>query len=281
MKIIRDIRTMQRRAGELKREGLSIGFVPTMGALHEGHLSLIRGSKKENDITCVSIFVNPIQFGPAEDFSNYPRPARADIALCKKEGVDFLFMPSPGGLYGSDFRSFVEVAGLSDVLCGASRKGHFRGVATVVAKLFNIAQPDRAYFGQKDCQQAVIITRMARELNFPVKIRVMPIVRSPEGLALSSRNAYLSAEQKVAALVISRALSEAETMVRQGKTDVRAILRAMRRMLAGSGGVAVEYLEAVDFATLVPVRKIRGRAAILIAARVGKTRLIDNIIVSK
>lgn len=276
MIIVSDPRKMQQRCLSLKRAGRSIGLVPTMGALHEGHLSLIRACRKENDIVCVSIFVNPIQFGPSEDFSRYPRPLSTDTRLCRQEKVDLLFTPSVEGLYGKEFRTYVEVKELGDKLCGASRKGHFRGVATVVAKLFNIFQPDRAYFGRKDFQQTVVLSRMVRDLDFPVKMRVMPTVREAGGLARSSRNVYLSADERKEALVLSRALSLARESVRRGERDPRVVTRRMKELIRTSKSVKIEYLEIVDADTLEPVRRIEGKTAAVIAARVGTTRLIDN-----
>ncbi len=196
MRVIRHIRQMQQLSERLKRQGKAVGLVPTMGALHEGHLSLIRKARQENDCAVVSIFVNPLQFGPREDYKRYPRPLKQDLALCRREKVDFVFHPEPSEMYPDGFKTHIEVLDLGDVLCGASRPGHFKGVATVVAKLFNAVLPERAYFGQKDCQQAVILRRMARDLNFAVEIKVLPIVRERGGLALSSRNTYLSAQEK-------------------------------------------------------------------------------------
>ena len=280
MRLISSVKRMQETCLSFKRKGRSIGFVPTMGALHEGHLSLMRRARKENDILAVSIFVNPIQFGPSEDLARYPRPRRKDARLCGQSGVDLLFCPDPRGMYGDDFRSFVEVKGLSDVLCGATRAGHFRGVATVVAKLFNIVQPDRAYFGQKDCQQSVIIRRMARELDFPVEIRIAPTVRERSGLALSSRNAYLSPDGKKAAVALSNALKIAKNLVQSGVRDSRRILRECRGCLDGEKTLCTEYFSIVDRSTLEPLAKVvPGRSLICCACRIGATRLIDNILV--
>lgn len=278
MRVFSDVSQVQKHCLSLKRRGVTIGFVPTMGALHDGHLSLVRRARKENACVCVSIFVNPIQFGPAEDLKRYPRPIRRDTSLCRKEKADVLFVPTVHGLYGNDFRTYVEVKGLSDVLCGATRHGHFRGVATVLAKLFNIIQPDRAYFGQKDFQQTVVVRRMAAELNFPVDIRVLPTVRGKDGLAMSSRNAYLSPAEHADALRLSQSLQLARDMVKEGQRDPRAIIRRMERLIK-EGGLGAEYIEIVDPDTLVPLRRINGRAAVVIAARAGRTRLIDNAII--
>jgi pantoate--beta-alanine ligase len=280
MRIIRGVVEMQKCCLALKRRKISIGFVPTMGALHEGHLSLIRSAKKENDSTCVSIFVNPAQFGPAEDFKRYPRPILNDCAVCKKEKVDFLFFPAREQMYAKGFRSHVEVEELSDMLCGARRGGHFRGVATVVAKLFNIVQPDRAYFGQKDFQQTVILRRMTADLNFPVTIRVLPTVREKHGLAMSSRNAYLSEQEREDALFLSASLREAAAMIKAGERHSGAITRRMRQILCSRKLMNVEYLAIVNPVTLAPVKRIAGGEAIVLAARAGKTRLIDNMLIA-
>ncbi len=279
MIIVTDVRKMQERCLAMKRRGKSIGLVPTMGALHEGHLSLIRRCRKENDLCCVSIFVNPIQFGPTEDFNRYPRPVKIDNELCRREKVDLLFRPTPEGFYGGGFRTYVEVQGLGDLLCGASRKGHFRGVTTVVSKLFNVVLPDRAYFGRKDFQQTVVLRRMAEDLDFPVKIKVLPTVREPGGLAMSSRNAYLSERERADALVLSQSLRLARRMVKAGGRDSRKVIREMKELIRGRKSIAVEYIEAVDTSSLACVRRIvPGRTAIVLAARAGKTRLIDNIL---
>lgn len=279
MRVIRTVKQMQAVCRASKRAGKSIGLVPTMGALHEGHLSLIRASVKDNDITIVSIFVNPIQFGPSEDFKQYPRPVSQDEALCRKAGVDFIFRPAAGEMYPAGFKTYVDVLELGSVLCGASRPGHFRGVTTVVAKLFNACMPDRAYFGRKDAQQAIIIQRMAKDLNFPVSIKVMPIVREKSGLALSSRNTYLSESARRDALVISRSLQAAARLVRQGSRDPRRIIAAMSAMIKAKKSARIDYINIVDTMHLKPVARIQGPCLVACAVRFGKTRLIDNTVV--
>jgi len=250
-----------------------------MGAIHEGHLSLIRASCKENDITIVSIFVNPIQFGPAEDFETYPRPIKRDIELCKKASVDFVFHPSAAGMYPEGFKTYVEVMELGNVLCGAFRQGHFRGVATVVAKLFNICMPDRAYFGRKDAQQAIIIQRMAKDLDFPLTIRIMPTVREKNGLALSSRNAYLSPLQRNDAQVISQSLKMARDLVRDGVREPKQVISQMEDMIKRKKPSKIDYISVVCLKHLKPVKVINGPCLIAVAVRFGNTRLIDNIVV--
>lgn len=272
---------MQRRVMALKKKGRSIGFVPTMGALHAGHVSLIRRARKDHDIVIVSIFVNPLQFGPKEDFTRYPRPISKDKQLCLKEGVDFIFYPSAQDMYSRDFKTRISVKDLGDVLCGQSRPGHFEGVATVVAKLFNITQPDTAYFGQKDCQQTVIIQRMAEELNIPVKIQVMPTIREKDGLAMSSRNVYLSAQDRAQAFLLHQALTQAKDMLKKGVRDSAKITGEMKRIIGREG--VIDYIAVADLKSLLPVRRIDRNSPVLIAlaVRMGKTRLIDNVIIGK
>ncbi|MBM3249852.1 MAG: pantoate--beta-alanine ligase [Candidatus Omnitrophica bacterium] len=279
MKVIRTIRKMQGYSRRMQLKGRTIGFVPTMGALHEGHLSLIRKAKTENNCAVASIFVNPAQFGPKEDLHRYPRDFRRDASLLRREGVDALFYPQAKEMYPQGYCTFVEVEGLSRVLCGRSRPGHFRGVATVVTKLFNIVNPTRAYFGQKDAQQAAIIRRLAKDLNMPVRIKVSPIVREPAGLALSSRNVYLSKEGRRDALVLSEALRLAEGLVRKGVRDSGKIIRKMTQLVRAKKRVKIDYIFIVNLADLKPIGRIKGKALIAMAARIGSTRLIDNVIV--
>ncbi len=280
MEVIRDIKEMQAIARAMRMADKTIGFVPTMGALHKGHLGLIRQAVKENDISVVSIFVNPIQFGPQEDFRRYPRPLSKDLALCRKAGVDFVFCPRPQDFYPSGYKTFIEVKELSDALCGACRPGHFRGVVTVVAKLFNILQPSCAYFGQKDAQQAVIIKKMVSDLNMPVKLKVMPIIREKDGLAFSSRNIYLSREQRKDAAVLSAALHIAGNLVKSGIRDAHKIIRKIKGVIKAKKAARIDYVSIVDPDNLRPVKKITGRCLIALAVWIGKTRLIDNIIVT-
>jgi pantoate--beta-alanine ligase len=249
-----------------------------MGALHEGHMSLVRRSVADNGATVVSIFVNPTQFGPAEDLAKYPRPFEADCRKCEAAGVAIVFAPEAAEMYAKDFSTYVEETRLSRGLCGATRPGHFRGVTTVVAKLFNIVGPDRAYFGQKDAQQAAVIKRMARDLDMGVEIVVMPIVREADGLAMSSRNAYLSAREREEALVLSRGLAEARRLFEGGERRCGALVEAVRKTIAQAPDAKVDYIEAVDAETLEGVEPIRGRTLLALAVFVGKTRLIDNVI---
>ena len=283
MKIVKRPVLMRDRALNLKRKGKTVGFVPTMGALHEGHLSLIRRARRENDIVIVSIFVNPLQFGPSEDLNRYPRPAIKDKQLCVQEGVDFLFYPDAREMYPRNFKTRVTVKDLGDVLCGKSRPGHFQGVTTVVAKLFNITQPDTAYFGQKDAQQAVLIRRMVRDLDIPVEVKVMPIIREKDGLARSSRNVYLSVEERKDAPVLSQALKLAEYLVKKNMRDSGKIVSEIKKLVMRRKTADVDYISVVDAEELLPVRRISpgSRALIVLAVRIGRTRLIDNIIVGK
>ena len=281
MEIIETIGQMKRIIRNLQQEGKKIGFVPTMGYLHEGHLSLVRACRRENDIAVVSIFVNPIQFGPQEDFDRYPRDLSRDQALLEKEKVDYLFYPSAQEMYPAGYRTYVEVTGLQDVLCGRSRPGHFRGVATVVLKLFNIVRPDVAYFGQKDAQQAVIIRRLVRDLNLDVEIRVMPIVRDGDGLALSSRNTYLSAEERKASLAIPRSLEVARRLMEEGERDASVIKARIEEIIKAEPLLRIDYIEIVDPEELQPIEKITDEALIALAVYCGETRLIDNLKISK
>lgn len=269
---------MKGAAAELRARGRSIGLVPTMGYLHEGHLSLVRECRKRADVTVVSIFVNPLQFGPQEDFRRYPRDPERDASLLEKEGVDILFLPADGDMYPEGYRTSVEVAGLQDKLCGRLRPGHFKGVATVVHKLFNIVRPDYAFFGQKDAQQVVVLRRMAKDLNMDVEIRALPIIREPDGLAMSSRNTYLSAEERRAALVLSRSLEEARRTFEKGERAASLIRQRLLRAIASEPLAKMDYAEVVDPSSLEPVERIEGRALVALAVSIGKTRLIDNTI---
>lgn len=277
MRIVRSISQMQKISGALKGRGKTIGLIPTMGALHEGHLSLVRRARKENDITAVSIFVNPIQFGPKEDLDRYPRPIKKDIDLCKKERVDLIFYPRAEDMYPQTFKSSVEVKDLGEALCGRSRPGHFRGVTTVVAKLFNIVRPDSAYFGQKDAQQALIIGRMAEDLNFPLKVKIMPIVRQADGLAMSSRNVYLSAEERKDSVVLHKALGLARELISYGQRDAGRVIAKMKTLISSRKSARIEYIAIVDGQSLEPVKTIGNNCLIALAVRFGKTRLIDNL----
>jgi pantoate--beta-alanine ligase len=278
MKICKTIEEMRSASRDTRREGKRFGFVPTMGALHEGHLSLVRAAKAKSDVVAVSIFVNPLQFGPTEDLAKYPRSFERDRELLEKEVVDILFAPHPEEMYPQGGVTYVTVEGLSEKLCGRSRPGHFRGVTTVVAKLFHIVEPDLAFFGQKDAAQATIIRRMVRDLNLPVEIVVCPIVREPGGLAMSSRNVYLSPEERKAALVLSRSLTETKDRFDQGERNARKLIAAGKQVMAQESRVRLDYFEMVDPDTLDPVLEVTRSALVAIAALVGNTRLIDNIL---
>ncbi|MFA5725172.1 MAG: pantoate--beta-alanine ligase [Candidatus Omnitrophota bacterium] len=279
MKTIKPPLVLYNALKKSRLSGSSIGFVPTMGALHAGHISLIRQARQENAIIVVSIFVNPEQFGPKEDLKKYPRPLNKDLALCRKERVDFVFLPSIKDIYSEDFSTYVSVEKLSGVLCGIARPGHFRGVATIVTKLLNIIQPNVIYLGQKDAQQAIIIKKMARDLNIPVKVKIMPTVRQSDGLALSSRNAYLDKKERLDALVLSKALSLAKLLVNSGAKSPLRIISRMKQLISRKKNARIDYIAIVDAASLKPVRKISGECLIALAVRIGRTRLIDNIIV--
>ena len=272
-----------RTVGELRaalaprRAAGDVGLVPTMGAFHEGHLSLMRHARAECETVVVSLFVNPAQFGEGEDLSAYPRDEERDAALAAELGVDLLFAPPLEEVYPPDFATTVEVLGLTDVLCGAKRPGHFAGVTTVVTKLFNMVGPDVAYFGQKDAQQAAVIRKLVGDLDMPVRVEVLPTVREPDGLALSSRNAYLGAAERERALALSRALAAAEAEVAAGRRESAAVLSAARRELEARG-VEPEYLELRSADDLSPAERVNGRTLLAVAARVGRARLIDNTI---
>ncbi len=285
MEIIKDIKGMQQRAKALFREGKTIGFVPTMGALHEGHLSLVSRSVKENDITVVSIFVNPTQFGPSEDLDRYPRDIEGDMKKLQAAGVDILFLPDVNDVYPEGYRTYVTVEELSTKLCGEFRPGHFRGVATVVTKLFNIVRPDRAYFGQKDYQQSVIIRRMTEDLNFDIQIVVCPTVREDDGLAMSSRNLYLSSEERKAATVIYKTLSEAKKRLARGES-FRKIKEFMQESILSVPYVkqlqyaSVYHPETLDDITDEDVNIYKGKKVLLaVAVVMDSARLIDNMLV--
>ena len=268
----------------MRQHGKRLGLVPTMGALHEGHLSLVRAAKDKSDMVAVSIFVNPTQFGPNEDLARYPRDLQKDLHLLELEGVDVVFAPSAEGMYpaasvlSSGTATWVTVEGLSDRLCGKSRPGHFRGVATVVAKLFNIVEPDIAFFGQKDAAQVAVIKRMVRDLNIPVQIEVCPIVREGDGLALSSRNAYLTADDRKMALVLHASLQRAQTLFDDGERDATRIAAEAKKAFVWQPAVKLDYFELVDPDTLETITIVDRRALVAVAAWVGNTRLIDNIL---
>jgi pantoate--beta-alanine ligase len=258
--------------------GKSIALVPTMGALHAGHASLIRTARAEAGFVVVSIFVNPTQFGPNEDLSRYPRPFEQDVKACEAEGVDLIFHPTAEIMYPAGVKTHVAVGDLQDALCGASRPGHFRGVATVVLKLFNIVQPDVAYFGQKDAQQARLLQQMANDLNVPVRIQTCPIVREPDGLALSSRNAYLDAQQRKNATVLFRSLEAVRERISAGERQAEPLLRLARALIDATPGARIDYVSIVDFEGLRPLPRLQGKVLIAVAVYFGATRLIDNVL---
>jgi len=271
-----------RAAGrEARASRQRLGLVPTMGALHEGHLSLVRAAKEQCDAVAVSIFVNPTQFGATEDLAKYPRQFERDCALLEKENVDILFAPSVDEMYTKGEATWVMVEGLSDRLDGRSRPGHFRGVTTVVAKLFHVIEPDVAFFGQKDAAQVAVIRRFVRDLNFPVEIAVCPIVREPDGLAMSSRNAYLNPEERQRALVLQRSLRCVADNFRAGERNAAKLITAARQAIAQEPQARLDYLEIVDPETLEPIERITGTTLVAVAAYVGTTRLIDNIVLSE
>ncbi len=277
--LIKSAAAMSEFTISLKKKGKTIGFVPTMGALHEGHLSLVREAERRNDAVIVSIFVNPTQFGPKEDLKNYPRNIKKDMELLSRLNVDAVFYPSVKEIYPDGFSTYIKVEGLSDKLCGASRPGHFKGVATVVAKLFNIVEPDNAYFGAKDFQQLVIIKKMVRDLNMDVNVISMPIIREKDGLAMSSRNSYLSCEERTKAPVINRALELAKLFIEEGVKDTKTIKAAMLKLINAEKGIGIDYISICDQETLEEKKTIKGATLIAIAAYIGKTRLIDNILI--
>lgn len=282
MEIVKRTPQMKALAERLRDEGQRIGIVPTMGALHSGHMSLMQRARQMSDIVVVTIFINPIQFGPAEDLERYPRDLAADAEMCMSRGVDYIFAPLIDEVYPENFSSYVIVEGLSDRLCGASREGHFRGVTTVVSKLFNIVKPHFAFFGRKDAQQAVIIKRMVADLCMDAEIVVCPIVRDDDGLALSSRNVYLSSEEREAATVLHRALEKAQVLFGDGTRDAETLRTAMDELIASEPLVRIDYIEIVDAHDLEPVQAIEDGHPTLIAlaAFVGKTRLIDNVVLN-
>jgi pantoate--beta-alanine ligase len=278
MTIIDNISRMKTFSGMLRKEGKTIGFVPTMGYLHEGHLSLARTAKKLNDVVVMSIFVNPTQFGPNEDFDSYPRDLKRDEDLARAEEVDVIFYPSVKDMYPEGYRTYVNVERLTDGLCGAKRPGHFRGVTTVVAKLFNIVKPDIAYFGQKDAQQVAVIKKMVQDLNMDVSIKVLPTVREKDGLAMSSRNKYLSGTERQEAAVLNQALSAAKVMVERGEKNAKLVIDAMGSMIKAKSSAKIDYIAIVDPDTLEEVEAVSKPVLIALAVHIGKTRLIDNII---
>lgn len=278
MNIVKTISEVRNEVKNWRKQGLSVGLVPTMGYLHEGHKSLIERACKENDKVVVSVFVNPTQFGPGEDLATYPRDIQRDAALCEDAGTALIFNPEPEEMYFDDFHTYVTMESLSDELCGKTRPIHFRGVCTVVSKLFHIVAPDRAYFGQKDAQQLAIIKRMVRDLNFDIEIVGCPIVREADGLAKSSRNTYLNPEERKAALVLSRAVRLGQELIQKGERKADVIVEKMKQLIEEEPLAKIDYVQAVDAISIQPVAEIKGTVLVAMAVYIGKTRLIDNFI---
>jgi len=278
MQVIKKVVEMQGLCREVRMGGKTIGCVPTMGYLHEGHLSLMRRAVRENDFVVASIFVNPTQFGENEDYEIYPRDLERDIRLAREVGVDAIFAPSVDEMYPPGYSTYVEVQGLTEVMCGASRPGHFRGVTTVVTKLFNIMMPDRAYFGQKDAQQALVIRRMIRDLNFPIELRILPVVRERDGLAMSSRNVYLNEEERRAALVVPRSLERGKQLLEAGERDGNKVASAIREVIEAEPLARVDYVTVRDIENLREVGFIEEPVLVAVAVWVGRVRLIDNFV---
>lgn len=278
MNIVKTISEVRNEVKNWRKQGLSVGLVPTMGYLHEGHKSLIERACKENDKVVVSVFVNPTQFGPGEDLATYPRDIQRDAALCEDAGAALIFNPEPEEMYFDDFHTYVTMESLSNELCGKTRPIHFRGVCTVVSKLFHIVAPDRAYFGQKDAQQLAIIKRMVRDLNFDIEIVGCPIVREADGLAKSSRNTYLNPEERKAALVLSRAVGLGQELIQKGERNADVIVEKMKQLIEEEPLAKIDYVQAVDAISIQPVAEIKGTVLVAMAVYIGKTRLIDNFI---
>lgn len=284
MVIADKIEDIRQQVGEWKKAGLSVGLVPTMGYLHEGHKSLIDAARKDNDRVVVSIFVNPMQFAPNEDLESYPRDLEKDAKLCEQAGVDLIFHPQPEEMYAPGFCSYVDMNGLTTELCGKSRPIHFRGVQTVVLKLFHIVTPDRAYFGQKDAQQLAVVRRMVRDLNVGTQIVGCPIIREADGLAKSSRNTYLNEQERQAALVLNRSLHVGKALVEAGETSAQAVKQAVTQEIEKEPMAKIDYVDVVDFDSVTPIEKLdaaNGSVLVAIAVYIGKTRLIDNFIVER
>ncbi len=280
IQVVHTIKEVRKAVKDWKNEGLTIGLVPTMGYLHEGHKSLVDRAVKDNDRVVVSVFVNPMQFGPTEDLDKYPRDLEADTRLCEDAGANMVFNPMPEEMYDEGFCSFVDMTGPTAELCGKSRPIHFRGVCTVVNKLFNIVTPDRAYFGQKDAQQLSVIKRMVADLNIPIEIVPCPIVREADGLAKSSRNTYLNADERKAALILSRTIRMGQECVEKGERNTKTVLEKMKAMISTEPLARIDYVEAVDFNTIQKVDTVKNDTLFAIAVYIGKTRLIDNFIVN-
>jgi pantoate--beta-alanine ligase len=280
MKIINSAKEIQKYCNFLRTEGKTIGFVPTMGAFHEGHLSLMRQARKDNDVVVTSIFVNPTQFGPNEDYEAYPRDLDSDSKMASEVGVDVIFAPSTRDMYPKGYATFVHVEGITEKMCGASRPGHFRGVTTVVTKLFNLVKPHKAYFGQKDAQQCAVIKRMSEDMNFDIEIIIMPTVREADGLAMSSRNKYLNPEERKSALILINSLSLAEKLIKSGEVSASTLYQEMLSLINNEPLAKIDYISIVDAETLEARETIKGKILIALAVYIGKTRLIDNVIIN-
>ncbi len=279
MQVIRSITELKEKIRQVKQWGQTIGLVPTMGYLHEGHLSLVKGARDDCDFVVVSIYVNPIQFGVGEDFEEYPRDLTRDARLCEEENVDIIFSPSDSDMYPKGYATFVDVEILTEGLCGRNRPGHFRGVTTVVTKLFNLVEPDKAYFGQKDAQQALVLRKMSEDLNMNLELVIMPTVREPDGLAMSTRNHYLSEKEREAGLALYRSLTRAEELIEQGLRKSQEVISAVEQLINQEPLVEIEYVEIVDTKEMERLEELRGEILIALAVKIGKTRLIDNVIV--
>lgn len=279
MRVVKTITEVREIVNNWKKDGLTVGLVPTMGYLHEGHASLIKRASIENDRVVVSDFVNPIQFGPKEDLASYPRDIERDAEICEQCGADIVFNPEVEEMYFQNFSTFVDIAGPSDELCGKSRPIHFRGVCTVVSKLFNIVLPNKAYFGQKDAQQLAVIKRMVRDLNFDIDIVGCPIIREEDGLAKSSRNTYLNEEERKSAVILHKALEKGKELVLNGERDTKVIINKISSIIDSEPLAKAEYVQVVDFPNIKPVDYIQGDILVAVAVYIGKTRLIDNFII--
>ena len=278
MEVFKNIKEIRTFINNAVKDGKTIGFVPTMGFLHEGHMSLVKNSKLHNNITVMSIFVNPTQFVEGEDYDKYPRDFERDLEIARQNFVDAVFIPETGEIYPDGFNTSVTVSGITDRLCGVSRPGHFRGVATIVNKLFNIVKPDRAYFGQKDAQQALVIEKMAKDLNMEIEIVVCPIIREKDGLAMSSRNKYLDKNERKSAVAISRSLFKAEEAIKNGVREKVKIMELIKTTILSEKTMGIDYIEVLNAHTLEDINSIKGGIIIAVAVKIGQTRLIDNII---
>jgi pantoate--beta-alanine ligase len=278
MRVIEKISELKAAVAAQRKAGKTVGLVPTMGFLHEGHISLIKTSRSDNDITVLSIFVNPAQFGVNEDYDKYPKDIEGDSRKAEEAGTDIIFAPNSAEMYPQGYSTHVDMDGITDSMCGKSRPGHFKGVATVVTKLFNIVQPDKAYFGQKDAQQAAVIRKIVRDLNMDVDIIVCPIVREKDGLAMSSRNVYLNLEERKAALILSKSLFKAERLIKEGERDAHKIRSSIEKEISSETLADIDYVTVVDAETLEEIKLLKGTILAAVAVRFGRTRLIDNIV---